>query len=70
MDLDAKEMIMTLSRDGFLSTDIDTLADEALRNYCPGHVALVEQINRFAIALLIVPRDIQQRDADLFAVTL
>lgn len=61
---------MTLRRDGFLSTDIDTLADEAWRDYCPGHVALVEQINRFAIALLIVPRDIRQRDADLFAVTL
>ncbi|MHA7685551.1 DUF5677 domain-containing protein [Cupriavidus sp. PET2-C1] len=61
---------MTLSRDGFLSTHIDALADEALRDYCPGHVALVEHINRFAIALLIVPRDIRQRDADLFAVTL
>jgi hypothetical protein len=61
---------MTLSRDGFLSTHINALADEALRDYCPGHAALVEQINSFAIALLIVPRDIQQRDADLFAVTL
>ncbi|RQS35546.1 hypothetical protein DIE03_06605 [Burkholderia sp. Bp8992] len=61
---------MTLSRDGFLSTHINALADEAFRDYCPGHAALVEQINRFAIALLIVPRDIQQRDADLFAVTL
>lgn len=61
---------MTLSRDGFLSPQIDALADEALRDYCPGHVALVEQINRFAIALLKVPREIQQRDADLFALTL
>lgn len=61
---------MTLNRDGFLSTHINALADEAFRDYCPGHAALVEQINRFAIALLIVPRDIQQRDADLFAVTL
>ncbi|WP_438391200.1 hypothetical protein [Caballeronia sp. DA-9] len=61
---------MTLSRDGFPSTHINALADEALRDYCPGHAALVEQINSFAIALLIVPRDIQQRDADLFAVTL
>ncbi|WP_261521041.1 hypothetical protein [Burkholderia multivorans] len=40
---------MTLSRDGFLSTHINALADEALRDYCPGHAALVEQINRFAI---------------------
>jgi hypothetical protein len=61
---------MTLSLDGFLSKHIDTLADEALRDYCPGHVALVEQINRYAVALLTVPRDIRQRDADLFAVTL
>jgi Family of unknown function (DUF5677) len=68
--LGAKEKTMTLSRDGFLSAHINALADEALRDYCPGHAALVEQINRFAIALLIVPRDIQQRDADLFAVTL
>ncbi len=61
---------MTLSRDGFLSKHINALADEALRDYCPGHAALIEQLNRFAVALLIVPRDIQQRDADLFAVTL
>jgi hypothetical protein len=62
---------VTLSRDGFLSMHMNALADEALRDYCPpGHAALVEQINRFAIALLVVPRDIQQRDADLFAVTL
>ncbi|MBN3750115.1 hypothetical protein G3N96_32555 [Burkholderia sp. Se-20373] len=61
---------MTLSRDGFLSPDIDALAKTALQDYCPAHVALIEQLNRFAIALLIMPRDIQQRDADLFAVTL
>jgi hypothetical protein len=61
---------MTLSRDGFLSTTINALADKALRDFDPGHVALVERINRFAIALLIVPRDIHQRDADLFAITL
>ncbi|WP_419683755.1 DUF5677 domain-containing protein [Burkholderia theae] len=63
-------MTMTLSRDGFLSEQINALADEALRAYCPGHTALVDRINRFAIATMIVPRDIQQRDADLFAVTL
>ena len=61
---------MTLSRDGFLSTHINALADEAMRDYCPDHSTLVKQINRFAIALLIVPRDTKQRDADLFAVTL
>jgi hypothetical protein len=65
-----EEKIMTLSRDGFLSTHVDALAEEVSRDRCPGHVALVEQINRFAVALLIVPRDIRQRDADLLAFTL
>ncbi|MBR8137207.1 DUF5677 domain-containing protein [Burkholderia cenocepacia] len=61
---------MTLSRDGFLSTDINALVDEAMKAFCPNQVALVERLNRYAIAVLAVPRDIQQRDADLFAVAL
>ena len=59
-----------MNRDGFLSPDIEPLAVEAWRDYCPAHVALVARVNQSAIALLVVPRDIQLRDADLFAVTL
>lgn len=50
---------MSLSRDGFLSSHINALADTALREFCPGHVAFIERLNQFAIALLIEPRDIQ-----------
>ena len=58
---------MTLKRDGFLSDSIAAVAEEAWRRYCPRHVALVERANRFAIIVSATPRDLQRRDADLFA---
>ena len=61
---------MTLAQDGFLSAEIDALAQEALRDFAPAEVALVERVNRFAIAVARVPRDLQKRDADLFAAVL
>ncbi|ALF88551.1 Hypothetical Protein RRSL_04198 [Ralstonia solanacearum UW551] len=57
-----------LSRDGFLSPDVDTLANQVPSGF-PCHTTLMERVNRFAVALLIQPRDIFQRDADLLAVT-
>jgi hypothetical protein len=61
---------MTLEIDGFLSPAIEARAAEAMREYCPAHVALVERVNRFAVAVAGVPRDLQRRDADLFAAML
>lgn len=61
---------MSLARDGFLSSDVDALAAEALRHFAPEVVELTLRVNRFAVAVARVPRDLQQRDADLFAAAL
>jgi hypothetical protein len=63
-------MTMTLKTDGFLSPTIEGYAEQALRDYSPERVALVQQVNRFAVAVLRVERDLQARDADLFAAAL
>lgn len=59
-----------LPRDGFLSPDVEAFATHALGDLAPAEAKLVERVNRFAVAVARVPRDIQQRDADLFAATL
>lgn len=61
---------MSLEVDGFLCPTSDAQAVEAQRDYCPAHYALVERVNRFAVAVARVPRDLQRRDADLFAAML
>ena len=61
---------MTLAQDGFLSMEIDALAAEAFRDFAPAEMSLVERVNRFAIAVARAPRDLKERDADLFAAAL
>ncbi len=61
---------LTLAQDGFLSLEIDALAAEAFRDFAPAEMSLVERVNRFAISVARVPRDLQRRDADLFAAAL
>jgi hypothetical protein len=61
---------MSLSEEAFLSPEVEALAAEALSVFAPAAVSLVRRANRFAVAVLRVPRDIQRRDSDLFAATL
>lgn len=61
---------MSLARDGFFSSDVEASAAEALRHFAPKVVEFTLRVNRVAIAVARVPRDLQQRDADLFAAAL
>ena len=61
---------MSLSKEAFLSPEVDALAAEALSVFAPTEVSLVQRVNRFAVGVVKVPRDIRERDSDLFAATL